>query len=458
VKWREAAWISGYNALLPLAIGGALALPAVRAKWVRRRRSGEHTVATAAARVAELRRDGRRVLLCHAASAGEFEQLRPLLRRLDRRRFIVVQTFFSPTIFEREAATPLADAACYHPLDWPWAALDLFDRIHPDDYLITRHDIWPNHLLAARRAGIRTVLINANLHVDSRRLRFPARGANRALFSLFDRVFTGSARLRRQLAQLLPEERIEVSGDTRFDQVWERARALREESQRSTILPPGLFSGKRVVVFGSTLESDDEVLFAGWRCRLAGGDAALDRENLRFIYVPHETEAATIGALEARFRALGISVCRHSRLQHHSGERVLLVDRVGILPELYAWGQVAYIGGGFGAGVHSVIEPAAHGAAVAFGPHSGILDEALDLQEGGIAHPVPGPEAVGSLLDLAADHEHSARLGQHARAYVESHVGASERIIRALFEVPPGAVASKAQVDDPPQPQPRSIG
>ncbi len=437
MKPRDATWIGAYNALLPVAMAGAWAVPAVRAKWARRRRPGAHTLAAAAAKLTELRHDGRRVVVCHAASAGEFEQLRPLLRRLDRQRLIVLQTFFSPTIFEREAESALFDAACYHPLDWPWAARAFFARIAPDDYLITRHDIWPNHLLAARRAGVRTTLINANLHAGSLRLHPAARAANRALFSLFDRVFTGSPRLRERWARLLPPERIEISGDTRFDQVWERARDLeRSAAAKAAILPPDLFGAHRVIVFGSVLPSDDEVLFAGWRERLAGGDAALDREGLRFIYVPHETDPAAIAALEARFQAQRISVCRYSARRHYAGERVLLVDRVGILPELYAWGQVAYVGGGFGAGVHSVIEPAAHGAAVAFGPHSAILDEALDLQEEGIARPVPGVAAVNSLLDLAQARNRARceALGRRARAFVESRTGASQRIIEALFQ------------------------
>ncbi|MAE69036.1 MAG: hypothetical protein CME06_01050, partial [Gemmatimonadetes bacterium] len=263
--------LKAYNALLPVARVAMAAAPLFSEKLARRRREATLSVDLAVEEVDRLRSDGRRVVLCHAASAGEFEQLKPVLRRIDRKRHIIVLSFFSPTIRDPATASDLADAACYHPLDYRREADRFFARLRPADYLITRHDLWPNHLAAARRAGARTVLINANLHARSLRLHPWARHATRALFSLLDRVLTGSERLRARLAAVIDPTRIAVTGDTRLDQVWERSRS----SGGPPPLPTPFLDQRRVLVLGSVLESDERVLFEGFRRAFARPNASI---------------------------------------------------------------------------------------------------------------------------------------------------------------------------------------
>lgn len=431
MRGSDRLWLAAYNTFLPLALGGVLLIPEQRRKLMRRTRVAGESIRAALRRAHELRADGRRVLLFHAASAGEYEQLRPILRRVDRSRFILIQSFFSPTIFDREAQSELFDAACYHPLDLPWLARPFFGGLSPSDYIVTRHDLWPNHLVAARRAGIHTTLLNANLHGSSLRLHALARPANRALFGLFDTILTGSERLRERLGRILPSSRIEITGDTRFDQVWERAKAHAKEG--SSLIPAGFAEGRRILVLGSVLECDERVLFEGWRRPFARGDAALAEAGIALIYVPHETGEKEIGRAEREFRALGIAVCRLSRAEWYRGEPVLLVDRVGILPELYAWADLAYVGGGFGGGVHSVIEPAAQGAAVAFGPRVDILDEAIDLVEQGIGLVLHKAAEVPALLALLRDDAALERRRAQALEFVRQRTGAAERVLARLF-------------------------
>ena len=106
---------------------------------------------------------GKEIILFHAASAGEYEQLKPILKEIDRAKYFVLLTFFSPTIFEKENNTELADAVCYHPFDLPWSAISFFVKLNPQKYIITRHDVWPFHVYFSRFLGIQTILINANL-------------------------------------------------------------------------------------------------------------------------------------------------------------------------------------------------------------------------------------------------------------------------------------------------------
>ena len=162
------------------------------------------------------------VVIFHAASAGEFEQLKPILRKMDRNKYLLVQSFFSPTIYNKESDSPLFDICCYHPFDFPWSAWIFFKMINPEYYIITRHDIWPNHVLVAKQLKINVILINANLHNNSYRLKPISKNANRWIFSKFDKILTGSDRLKENLKILAPENKIHVTGDTRFDQVLER--------------------------------------------------------------------------------------------------------------------------------------------------------------------------------------------------------------------------------------------
>ncbi len=418
-----------YNALLPAARVGLAVAPIFSEKLARRGREAALSLDVAVREVDRLRSDGRRVLLCHAASAGEFEQIKPVLRRIDRKRHILVLSFFSPTIRDTATESDLADAACYHPLDFRRDADRFFARMRPGDYLITRHDLWPNHLAAARRAGARTVLINANLHARSLRLRPWAMPATRAVFSLLDRVLTGSERLRARLAAVVDPGRIEVTGDTRLDQVWERARS----SGAPPVLPGSFLDRRRVLVLGSVLKSDERVLFAGFRRAFARPDASIDQRMLSLLHVPHEVGEREIGRIVSGYSDIGLAACRYSRLDRFRGERVIVVDRVGILPELYAHGPLAYVGGGFGAGVHSVIEPAAHGAAVAFGPRIEILDEALDLAASGVGIMIRSAGDIEALLDLARDDARLESARRGTRRYVETRIGAADRVVKSLF-------------------------
>ena len=146
----------------------------------------------------------KRIVLFHAASAGEYEQLKPILKEIDRAKYFVLLTFFSPTIFEKENNTELAEAVCYHPFDLPWSAISFFVKLNPQKYIITRHDIWPFHVYFARFLGIQTILINANLYSNSTRFSFGLKSFNCWLFHQFDLILTGSENLRNTIMNLAP--------------------------------------------------------------------------------------------------------------------------------------------------------------------------------------------------------------------------------------------------------------
>ena len=139
-------------------------------------------------------KNGKIVVLFHAASAGEFEQLKPILKKMDRKRFFIIQSFFSPTVFNIEKNTPLADTTCYHPFDFPWSAWRFFKRMNIQYYITSRNDIWPSHLYIANRMKIHSALINANLYRKSHYKFYFFRMFYQKVFNQFDLILTGSDR------------------------------------------------------------------------------------------------------------------------------------------------------------------------------------------------------------------------------------------------------------------------
>ena len=123
-----------------------------------------------------------KVLIFHAASAGEFEQLKPILKNINREKYFTIQTFTSPTIYENEFDNNLFDVSCYHPLDFPWSAFFFLNSFKPTIYLTTRHDIWPHHLVIAKLLKIKCYLINANLYNNSKRFYPIFKSFNKFIF------------------------------------------------------------------------------------------------------------------------------------------------------------------------------------------------------------------------------------------------------------------------------------
>jgi 3-deoxy-D-manno-octulosonic-acid transferase len=220
-------------------------------------------------------------------------------------------------------------------------------------------------------------------------------------------------------------------GDARFDQVWKRARGV---DRGSPLLRP--FGGSPVptLVAGSTWPEDEARLLPAVRsCRDAG-------YPLRLILAPHEPTPEHLHASESALDELGLThLPLAALLDGASVPEVVLVDRVGVLGDLYAVADLAYVGGGWGTGgLHSVLEPAAFGAPVLFGPRHANAREAAELIEAGGAFSSPDQDALaGWNCDLAADSHKRRGSGLAARAYVEAGLGAAERgahIIEGLLE------------------------
>jgi 3-deoxy-D-manno-octulosonic-acid transferase len=363
----------------------------------------------------------------HVASVGEFEQARPVISALERTRpdVPVVLTLSSPSgyHFARRKETVGAGSLRfidYLPLDSPHAMRFCLDCARPRALVLVKFDIWPNLVWETSERRIPILLIDATLSASSRRLSIAGRWLYRDVYRRIDRILAISADDARRFAASVPgHDHIDVTGDTRFDRVMERWRARRGEALDF------LSDGSPTLIAGSTWPPDE--------ARLLPAVARLLREHaaLRLVVVPHEPTPEHVERLRRWAGAEGFTAGTASA--GAAGTRVVIVDVVGILAEAYRVARVAYVGGGFTTGVHSVIEPAIAGIPVLFGPRHHNSFEALQLVARGGAVPIQtADDAHATLARFFTDETARAAAGHAARAYVESQLGATEKCMAAL--------------------------
>lgn len=369
---------------------------------------------------AEHGRDVHRPLLwMHAPSVGEGLQARPVLRLARQRRpdLQLAYTFFSPSA-ESFANALDVDFTDYLPFDTGGDARAVLDALRPDALVFSKLDVWPTLVGEASERGVPLGLVSATLSATSSRRSGAAAGLLRAAYGRLDRVGAIDADDAERLVALgVRSDAIEVTGDTRYDQVWERARATRLDSP---LLVP-LVADRPTLVVGSSWPADEAVLLPAWTAVLRAVPAA------RLVIAPHEPTAAHLKPIEEWAATTDLQFARLDRAD--SGSDVILVDRVGVLGELYALADVAYVGGGFhAAGLHSVLEPAAYGAPVLFGPRWQASRDAGLLQHchGGAVVPDAGA-LTRQLTLLLGDATVRTDLGSRARSMVEAGLGAAER-------------------------------
>lgn len=374
----------------------------------------------------------------HVTSVGEYEQARPLIAALkeeDPRRPIMV-THFSPSGWEYAHRRPCADLHDYLPFDEPGPMARLVRAWKPQALVFIKFDLWPNQVLAARRHGVPVVLLAGSLHPGSARLKRCARGLYRDLFDRFAHIGVCTADdARRFTEDLGVSAPVSVTGDTRVEQVvlrWEAAREGRTAARLKAL-------GGRLLVLGSTWPPDEAL----WLPVLP----QLLREfpELRVVLTPHEPESRRLAGLEQALDAAGLPHLRLGRLaagEPADAARVILVDSIGVLAEIYRSGHLAYVGGSFTSGVHNTMEPAVCGLPVLFGPRIGNAEEAGLLVRRGAGFVVNKPdEALAAVGRLLADDQERIRLGQEAHRVVMEQRGATARsleVLRPLLARRPG--------------------
>lgn len=354
----------------------------------------------------------------HAPSVGEGLQAQPVIDMVRARRpdAQLAYTFYSPSA-EQFASSLKVDFADYLPFDTFDHADGVVSALRPSALVFSKLDIWPALTERAAAANVPVGVISATLPEGSGRRGLFARALLGDAYRAIDRVGAiDEADAKRLREQGVRPERIGVTGDTRFDQVWTRAQRIPSE------LVEQLRSSRPTLVAGSTWPADESHLLPVWnRIRDKIPDA-------RLIIAPHETSSPHLRSIESWARAHSLTIARIDRPDASAAD-VVLVDRYGILGDLYALADVAYVGGGFhSAGLHSILEPAAFGAPVLFGPRNEKSREAAKLIHAGGGAIVTGePDLSIRLGDWLGSVAARDAAGASARAMVQNGVGAAER-------------------------------
>jgi 3-deoxy-D-manno-octulosonic-acid transferase len=354
----------------------------------------------------------------HAPSVGEGLQALPVIELVRSRRpdVQIAYTFYSPSaeIFARSLGADFVD---YLPFDTFHDADRIVSALQPTALVFSKLDIWPALTERAATARVRVGVISATLPESSGRRGVLARAILGDAYRSIERVGAideqDGQRLREQGVRA---DRISVTGDTRYDQVW--TRALRTASA----LVQSLRSARPTLVAGSTWPTDEEHLLSAWtRIRDKIPDA-------RLVIAPHETSDAHLRSIETWAGAAALKLARIDA-RNAAAADVILVDRYGILGDLYAIADVAYVGGGFqSAGLHSVLEPAAFGAPVLFGPRKEKSRDAGKLIVAGGGAAISGEADLSiRLADWLGSVAARDSAGASARAMVQSGLGAAER-------------------------------
>ncbi len=371
------------------------------------------------------RRSDRSLLWMHAPSVGEGLQARPVLQLLRRRQpgLQLAYTFFSPSA-ERFAAALDVDFRDYLPFDTAGDARAALAALSPQALVFSKLDVWPVLAREAARRGVRLALVSATLAPNSSRTHGLSALILRDAYARLDAVGAIDPDDAERLVRLgVREAVIEVTGDTRFDQVWTRA----ANADRGRPLLAPLVSARPTLVAGSTWPTDEAHLLPAFaHCREAA-------PTVRLVIAPHEPTPEHLRPIERWAADARIPLARLGAPESASAD-VVLVDRVGVLGDLYALADIAYVGGAFhSAGLHSVLEPAAFGVPVLFGPqHQGTRDAEL-LLRADAAVSVSGRSALVAALNVwLGDAAARDDAGARARAVIEQGLGAAERSTRLV--------------------------
>lgn len=381
----------------------------------------------------------------HVASVGECEQAIPVMRRLDGALPGLVQTlsYSSPSLerFIERGADPIIsrmNAISFAPPETPRECNDFMQAIAPDLLILVRYDLWPEMLQAARRRGTTILLICGVLHPRSNRFNPAAEWFFRRLYGMLDIASMVSAEDAERMRRLAPSVTTRVDGDTRYDRVRERAESQRARKEIDAIVRAA--EGRPIVMAGSSWEKDEGVL----------RDVIVD-ESVLTVLAPHEP---SMWAYDTMYDWLMGEIEEIDSLVLSKDyppidtSKTIIINRLGILAECYRAADIAFVGGGFGDGVHSLLEPAVHGAVLLSGPRIDRSPDAKALRDAGLLLVVESrEECTGVIRRLLSDRERMKELGSRTAQFVTERSGATERLAVTIVEMMKAPKARRSDID-----------
>lgn len=354
------------------------------------------------------------IIWVHCASLGEFEQGRPLIEKFKEEslKFKVLLTFFSPSGYEVRKNYAGADYVFYLPIDSTSNAEQFIEIVNPKAAFFIKYEFWYNYLTKLKENNIPTFLVSGIFRDEHYFFKWYGTWFRKKL-TCFTAFFLQDE-TSQKLLQSIGYNNSLISGDTRFDRVADIANRVKE-------LPLiALFkSDKKLLVAGSTWEADEELL-QSLKFKVA---------NLKLVLVPHEISEEHIQKLIQRFSSLKAVRYSEAKADTVGNYDVLVVDNVGMLSSIYQYATIAYIGGGFGKGIHNILEAAVFGIPIFFGPNYQKFQEAKDLLALNGAFSIKSSMELEKLIsELFSKAEMLSQTGMTCRKYVSEKRGATQLI------------------------------
>lgn len=361
------------------------------------------------------------VVWFHCSSLGEFEQGRPVIEAFRQQKpgYKILLTFFSPSGYEVRKDYKGADYVFYLPLDTPTNAQRFVSIVKPKFSVFVKYEFWYNYLRALHNAGAPVYLISAKFRADQYFFKGYGTWFSKQLKE-YKKIFVQEAGSE-SLLKNIHVENVVVAGDTRFDRVI----AIAQQVQPDKIVQSFKGSNK-LWICGSTWSEDEKLILETFEKVKSAG--------VKLLLVPHEIGESNISRILNMFpQSVKYSTAKEDEL---SGAEALVVDKMGLLSSLYQYGDIAYIGGGFGKGIHNLPEAAVFGIPVLFGPNYHKFNEAFELIN------CKGGASISSAEDLykqvsqfLKDDVFRKQCGDSAKNYIYTTSGATDKILAELNNI-----------------------
>lgn len=355
----------------------------------------------------------------HAASLGEFEQGRPLMEAIRQRfpEYKILLTFFSPSGYEVRKDYKGADIVTYLPIDTVGNARRFLRTVKPVMTFFIKYEFWYNYLHIMRHRNVPTYSVSSIFRPEQIFFRSYGRQYGRVL-RCFTRFFVQNEESKKLLGGIGIND-VDVVGDTRFDRVLQ----VRDAGKRLPIVENFAGSSQRVFVAGSSWLPDEEIFLHYLNAH----------KDWKIIIAPHVIKEEHLAQIETLLK--GRKMVRYTQTTEESAAQaeVLIIDCFGLLSSVYHYGHVAYVGGGFGVGIHNVLEAAVWGMPVIFGPNNKHFQEAQGLMQAGGGFEIADQASFDHLMErLAGDPRLLQKSADKAAAFVERLTGATQKVLDTI--------------------------
>lgn len=358
-----------------------------------------------------------RYIWFHAASLGEFEQGRPLMERIrrDYPEYKILLTFFSPSGYEVRKNYEGADIICYLPLDTNRNALAFLSAVKPVMAFFIKYEFWYNYLHILKERNIPTYSVSSIFRKEQVFFKWYGKHYSKVL-KCFTRFFVQNERSR-QLLSMRGIDAVDVVGDTRFDRVLQ----IKAASKRLPVVE-AFKNGAKVFVAGSSWQPDEEIFIRFFN----------DHPDWKLVIAPHVISEDHLRQIMSRLKRKVVRYTMTDAVEAADAD-VLIIDCFGLLSSIYRYGEVAYVGGGFGVGIHNVLEAAVWEVPVFFGPNNKRFREAQGLKRSGGGFEITSYEEFEQAMSaFISQPDTISRAGKAAGEYVQSLSGATDKIMDAI--------------------------